>query len=409
MEDFMAKNREDGQNERVIINIVRQQNTKKKVKDTAVDFLRLIEHLDDPRTREVDYPLPEILFVAVFAVLSGAESYQDIATFGESQFKWFKQFIPLEKGIPSHDTFRRVFMLLKPGTLNEAYNEMWRNLYVGKRGKHIAIDGKVSRGCYDVKGKSLLNFVSAWDTENGICFGQVATKNDEGKDVGEFNAIPKLIEQLDIEDTLVTIDAGGCYAEIAGAIIDGGGSYAITLKENQPTLHGIAKTIFEQHEQNGFADVACYRESNRGHGREEERTYYAVPIPLNDPRLEKWPSLLTLMMGRFRRVVKGKEATEFTRFYISSLPCSEVMRLGQSARGHWAIENGLHWVLDVSFGEDANRTRRGNGAENLSILRRMALGMLKQVKGNKTIPNVQFRAAVDPDFRTTIVENVLMR
>jgi predicted transposase YbfD/YdcC len=412
MEGFMSENRKN-KSKQSPKNVVKQQYNKAKIAGIAVHFLRSVEQLDDPRTGYCDYPLGEILFVAIIAVLCGSESDQDIVTFGEAQIKWFRQFMPLKNGIPSHDTFRRIFMLLKPEVLQSAYDEIFRELRVRKRGKdspkHYSIDGKVSRGCYNTKGKSLLHTVSCWDRANGISLGQLATKNEEGKDVGEFNTIPKLIKELDIKDALITIDAGGCYAEITDAIIDGSGSYAITLKENQPTLHGIAKAVFEEHERNDFSGVATYRETNRGHGREEERTYYAVAIPKYDERLEKWTGLETLVMGRFRRSVNGGEATEFIRFYISSLPPKKVEWLGQSLRGHWAIENGLHWVLDVSFGEDANRTRRGNGAENWSTLRRIALGMLNQVKGKSTIPNVKFRAAVDPDFRTEVLKKTLMR
>jgi len=390
-------------------NIIQQDNPPKQIRIIAHRFLQIVEQVENPRTRPCDYPLNEILFIAVCAILCGSESYEDIATFGKAQIEWFRQFLPLANGIPSHDTFRRVLMLLKPESLSEAYNEMFQGLHVDRQGRHIAIDGKKSRGCYDIKGQSLLNMVSAWDTENGISLGQVATKNDEGKEVGEFHAIPKIVEQLNVKDALVTIDAGGCYAEITSSIVTGGGDYAITLKENQPKLHEIAKSAFHQHEQNDLTDVACYRETNRGHGREEERTYYTVPVAADDKRLVKWPGLSTLVMGRFRRSVVGGKTSELTRYYISSLSSEHVERLGRSLRAHWGIENGLHWVLDVTFGEDAHRTRRGNGAENLSILRRIALGMLNHVKGKKTLPNVKFRAAVDPIFRTSILKNFLMR
>ena len=405
----MCENDKNRKNRKPTPNIIKQLNNAEDVQLVATKFLQIVDNVDNPRTRHCDYPLNEILFIAVLAVLCGATSHEDMATFGEAQIEWFKQFIPLENGIPSHDTFRRVLMLLKPGSLGEAYNEMFQGLNVDKKGKHLAIDGKKSRGCYNIKGRSLLNMVSVYDTENGISLGQIATKNDEGKEVGEFNAIPKLVDQLDVNGTLVTIDAGGCYVEITDAIIDGGGDYAITLKENQPTLHTITKTTFEQHRQNDFADVASYRETSRGHGRVEERTYYAIPIPVDDQRLKKWPALSTLVMGHFRRRVVGGKETEEIRYFISSLSSDCVERLGRSLRCHWGIENGLHWVLDVTFGEDANRTRRGHGAENLSILRRIALGMLNQVKGKKTIPNVQFRAAADPEFRTMILKKFLMR
>ena len=402
----MAGDRRSRKNGRVKFDILKHRNSKTKIQSAGDRALKIIDSINDPRTGHCDYPLREILFIAAVASLCDAESHEEVATFGRAQIDWFRQFIPLENGIPSHDTFRRVFMLLKPQALDEMYKEMFRELYVGKRGAHIAIDGKVSRGCYHTKGKSLLNMVSANDTAMGISLCHSPTKNDEGKDVGEFNAIPKVIEQLDIEDKLITIDAGGCYVEITDVIIEGGGSYAITLKENQPTLHKIAKETFEQQD---FAEVANYREETRGHGRIEERTYYAVPVPLDDERLEKWTGLSSFVMGRFRRSVKGNDEKETIRYYISSLPCTEVERLGQSLRSHWEIENGLHWVLDVSFGEDGNRTREGNGAENLSIVRRLVLGILKQVKGNKTMVNAKYRCAVDPEFRTTVVRKFLMR
>jgi predicted transposase YbfD/YdcC len=404
----MAKGRQSRQNAKAEFGDIRRRNSKTKIQHSVEEALDIIDKVEDPRTRHCDYPLREILFIAAVAYLCGSESNEDIATFGRAQIDWFRQFIPLENGIPSHDTFRRIFMILKPQALEEMYNEMFQELYTGKRGDHIAIDGKVSRGCYHVKGKSLLNMVSAYDTEVGLSLGHVPTTNDEGKDVGEFNAIPKLVAKLDIEDKLVTVDAAACYVEITDAIIDGVGDYAITLKENQPTLYKIAKESFAQHEHNDFAEVASYHTTDRGHGRIEERSYYAVAVPTDD-RLEKWRGLSTFVMGRFRRSENGKEPTETIRYFISSLPYTEVDRLCQSLRDHWCIENGLHWVLDVSFGEDANRTREGNGAENLSIIRRMVLGMLKQVKGNKSIPNTKFRAAVDPDFRTKIVRKFLMR
>ena len=208
-----------------------------------MSFLQTVSQIANPRTRPCDYPLSEILFIVAVTVMCGSESYEDIATFGKAQADWFRQFVPLNNGVPSHDTFRRVLMLLKPGSLSDACNEMFEGLHIDKQGKHIAIDGKTSRGCYNVKGQSLLNMVSAWDTERGVCLGHAVTKNDEGKETGEFNAIPKLIEQLDVKDTLVTIDAGGCYAEITGAIVAGGGDYAITLKENQPKLHEMRKVF----------------------------------------------------------------------------------------------------------------------------------------------------------------------
>ena len=180
-----------------------------------------------------------------------------------------------------------------------------------------------------------------------------------------------MIEQLDVKGAVVTIDAAGCYTEIVDAVVDNGGNYLITLKDNQPTLMSETQELFTEVASQDFEGVACHRESNRGHGRIEERTYYAVPLLAESTLREKWKNLNTLMMGIFEREVKGKKSRE-VRYMISDLPCDEVERLGGCFRSHWGIENRLHWVLDVSFGEDANRTRRGNGAENLSKIRRLA-------------------------------------
>jgi predicted transposase YbfD/YdcC len=388
------------QQKKMIKNVINIDYDEQTVQCVADAFLIAVDDIDDERDIErCEHLIQEILFVAVVAVLCGSESHRDMQTFAETQIEWLRQFIKLEPGVPSHDTFRRVMETLKPGCLDEAVRDMLQQLNLHDTGDHIAIDGKVLRGCYHTKGMSLLRTVSAWDTENGISLAQVATKNDEGKDVGEFNAIPVLIDMLDIKGKTVTVDAGGAYAEIAGAVVNGG-DYAITLKENQPTLYKEAVKSFQEWEEQNFEGIDCYEESNRGHGRQERRTYRTLSVT-DEKLLSKWPGLQTFVMGLFQRTVGGT-MTEYRRYYFSSLACGEVERLGQVLRKHWSIENNLHWVLDVSFGEDANRTRRGHGAENLSILRRMALSILNRHKKKMTIPNMKFRAAIDPAFRTKL-------
>ena len=389
-----------------IVNTVKKNNSPRQVKKITRQFSKALESLADPRTREgrIDYPLREILFVALAAVICGAISYQQIATFGEEQIKWFKKFFPFKNGIPSHDTFRRVFELLDPNSLETSYRLVIENLKINTL-KHIAIDGKVSRGCFLIKGQCLLNSVSAFDTENGIVLGQLATRDDEGKDVGEYNTIPLVIESLDITDAVVTVDAAGCYTEIVDEIVKGNGHYVITVKDNQPTLLNAAKEVFSEVESPSFEGVQSYQTSDRGHGRIEERTYYAMPVPDNSPLREKWQNLDTFVMGIFDRTVDGVTSRE-VRYLISDLSSDQVARLGQCARAHWGIENKLHWVLDVSFGEDGNRTRKGHGAENLSTLRRLAVGLMRKVKGKQTVPNMMFQAALDPEFRTKVVEQI---
>ena len=389
------------------VNTVKKDNGQRKVKKIAKAFADAVDIIDDPRKRTgaIDYPLNEILFSALVAVICGSESFYDIETFGETQLKWLKKFFPFKNGAPSHDTYTRVFQLLNPKSLENAYRLVIEGLKI-RNTKHIAVDGKTSRGCYHIKGQCLLHVVSAWDTENSIALGQIATKNEEGKDVGKYNTIPALIESLNIKEALVTIDAGGCYAEIVDTVVDGGGNYLVTLKDNQPTLLNEAKVIFSEHQSKGFEGVERYQESSQGHGRIEERTYYAVPLPADSAVRKKWRNLETLVMGIFYRNVKGKESREI-RYMISDLSSDQIQRMGRSFREHWGIENRLHWVLDVSFGEDANRTRTGHAAENLGKLRRLAMGLMGKVKGKKTIPVIRFQAALSPKFRTTIIEQIV--
>jgi len=390
-----------------VVNTVKKDNSQRKVKKIALTFDNAVKEIDDPRTKSgaIDYPLVEILFSALVAVVCGASSYPEIETFGKEQQRWLKQFFPYKNGSPSHDTFNRVFDLLDPKSLEQAYRLLIEGLKL-RTTKHIAIDGKASRGCFKIKGQSLLHTVSAWDTENSVALGQLKTKNDEGKDVGEYNTIPSLIETLDIEGKDVTIDAGGCYENIVDAIVEGGGNYLITVKGNQPTLLSTMESAFSEVESKGFEEVDCYQESDSGHGRIEERRYYALSVAQDSELRQKWQGLETYMKGVFHRTVKGKTTTQ-VRYMISNLPCKEVQRLGRCFRNHWGIENRLHWMLDVCFGEDGNRTRRGNGQENLGKLRRLVHGMLLKVKGKQTVPKMMFRAALSPEFRTTVVEQIV--
>jgi len=390
-----------------ISNLIKKDNGTRKVKTVAQSFSAIVKEIDDPRTwtGAIEYPLEEILFVSLSAVISGAESYPDFEAFGKAQLKWLKDYFPFKHGIPSHDTFRRVFNLLEPKSFEKAYRFFVESLKI-RTTKHIAIDGKASRGCYNIKGQCLLHVVSAFDTENEISLGQIATKNDEGKDVGEYNTIPLLLEQLDVENALVTIDAAGCYTDIVDAVVENKANYLITLKANQPTLMEEAVETFSEVESSEFEGVASYQESDRGHGRIEERVYYAMPVPKDSPSREKWQNLETFVMAISYRTVKGETSRE-VRLMISDLASDQIARLGRSARAHWGIENKLHWVLDVSFGEDANRTRKGHGAENLSTLRRLAVGLMRKVKGKQTVPNMMFQAALDPDFRTKVVEQIV--
>jgi predicted transposase YbfD/YdcC len=390
-----------------IVNIVKKDNRKRKIKTFVSDFNAAVEQIDDPRTRKgaIDYPLGEILFTALVAMICGSESYQDFATFGNAQLTWLRKFFPFTHGIPSHDTYRRVFELLHPKSLEKTYRMIISGLKV-RTTKHIAIDGKTSRGCYNIKGQCLLHVVSAWDTDNGIALGQVSTHNDEDKDVGEYNTIPHVIEALDIRKAVVTIDAGGCYDNIVKVIVAGKGNYVITLKDNQPTLIEEAKRAFADAELNGSKEVSSIETTDNKHGRKERRTYQVISVAKGSESRKKWKGLQSFVKVESHREVKGKKSRE-TRYLISSLSSNQIEQIARCVRLHWGIENSLHWVLDVSFGEDSNRTRCGHGAENLSTLRRLAVGLMRRVKGKQTVPNMMFQAALSQTFRTNIVKQIV--
>jgi predicted transposase YbfD/YdcC len=330
-----SRNTSKASSKKNLVNTIKKDNSQRRVKKIARQFAKNLANLTDPRKREkrIDYPLEEIVFTSLVAALCGADSYQDFATFGEEQLKWLRKFFPYVNGIPSHDTFRRIFELLDPNSLESTYRHFIENLKI-RTTKHIAIDGKVSRGCYNIKGQCLLNSVSAFDTENGISLGQIATRDGEGKDVGEYNTIPLVIESLDIIDTVVTIDAAGCYTEIVDSIVEGKGHYVITLKDNQPTLINEAKEVFSEAESKSFEGVKSYHTSDRGHGRIEERTYYAIPVPEDSPMREKWKNLETYVKGVFKRTVNG-ETSETVRYAISDLPSDQVARIANCFRSHW--------------------------------------------------------------------------
>jgi len=393
----------------VIPNIIRENNDNLSVGKNARMFQDAVAEMEDPRTRHCNYPLVEILFIALCANMCGGVSYQDFATFGESQIMWFKEFFKLENGIPSHDTFRRVFQLIKSDVFEALYRQLSDSFGLSDERKHLAIDGKTSRGCYDTKGHPLLHTVTVYDTVNGVAFAQKATKTEDGKETGECNTIPLLVQSINIEGSIVTVDAGGCYMEVIEAIVEGGADYVITLKENQPKLYQQAETIFAEAAEKNFEGVESYSTYSKGHGREETRNYYSVPMPEIPELREKWGSSLnSLTMRISTRVEKGVAKTSI-HYFISSLTCDRIKEIGDSIRGHWKIENNLHWTLDVCFKEDANRTRRGYGASNLSLLRKLALALLQKIKGKNTIPNLIFKAAVDPNFRTNLVKRFLMR
>ena len=355
--------------------------------------------LTDPRQEgKISHKLIDIVMIAISAILSGAESWTEIEFFGETQEKWLSTFLELPNGIPSHDTFREVFMRLDPIEFEEHFL-MWVQAVTVKIKGLIAIDGKQLRGSKDgFLGKRAIYMVSAWAEANEIVLGQ--RKVDEKSN--EITAIPELLNLISIAGCVVTIDAMGTQTAIAQKIIDAGADYLLSLKENQGRLYQDVVWLFEYDRKNNFKDAPYdYTKTvNKGHGRTEIRECWSISDPdyiQNLKSASKWKGLKSFAMVRATRI-SGEKTTVKTRYYISSLP-SEAKHLLNVARKHWSIENELHWVLDVALREDHSRIRKKYAPENFAVLRHMALTLLKQEKTAKGgVHAKQLQAAWNEDY-----------
>ena len=335
--------------------------------------------LTDPRRRKVTYPLVNIVTIAICAVICGADDFVAIAKFGRVKRKWLSRFLDLKEGIPSHDRFNAILAAIKPAEFETCLLSWITALHEITDGQLVAIDGKTLRRSFDTAtGKSAIHMVSAWATANHISLGQVTI--DEKSN--EITAIPKLLKMLEIAGSLVTIDAMGCQTNIAKTIIDSKADYVLAVKGNQPTLHDAISWFFLMQREQDFADVRVsrYQTHEKGHGREETRLYYVCSVPQGLPDRKRWPNLAAIGWTINDTMRGGKRCYEM-RYYIMSRKLS-AKEFAAAVRGHWSIENSLHWQLDVTFGEDQSRLRRGHADANFSILRRTALSLLKN---NKTI------------------------
>ena len=352
--------------------------------------------LTDPRRREVTYPLINIVTIAICAVICGADDFVAIAKFGRAKRDWLSQFLDLTNGIPSHDRFNAVLAALKPAEFEACLLSWITALHEITKGQVVAIDGKTLRRSFDTaSSKSAIHMVSAWATANHISLGQVVT--DEKSN--EITAIPKLLEMLEIKGALVTIDAMGCQTKIAQKILDTEADYVLAVKDNQKTLHdGISWFFLTQREQE-FRGVRVSRHETHeeGHGREERRQYFVCAVPRDLPDRARWPGLSAIGWTISDTLRDGKHCYEM-RYYIMSRKLS-AKQFAAAVRGHWSIENSLHWQLDVTFQEDQSRLRRGHADANFSILRRTALSLLKNNTTLKVgIKNKRLNAGWDDDY-----------
>jgi predicted transposase YbfD/YdcC len=329
--------------------------------------------LTDPRIeRTKRHSLLDMVFIALCATICGAEGWADVERFGKMKRDWFARFLALENGIPSHDTFGRLFARLDTHEFQVCVHNWLLNLGLQLKDQGISIDGKTLRHSFDTAtGKSALHVVSAWASQLRICLGQVAV---EGKS-NEITAVPKLLELLELTGAVVTLDAMHCQKETTAAIRAKKADYVITVKANQPKLHDAVQQFFLDAANRDYEGVRIHKTTERNRGRMERREVYVASAPAELTESGEWVGLRSI--GMIYRCRHDGDESHAVTFFISSLP-PRVKRIARHVRGHWGVENSLHWVLDVTFAEDASRIRKDNSPEIAGIFRRVALSVLQQ-------------------------------
>jgi predicted transposase YbfD/YdcC len=350
--------------------------------------------LRDPRRRHCrEHRFLDIVVIAICAVIGNADSWRAIALWGRTHHTWLKRLLSLPSGIPSHDTFRRLFERLDCTVFQTCIRQWLLELSGVLKVSHIAIDGKTLRG----SGSSTLgplHLVSAWATQYHLSLGQVAVDAKSN----EITAIPQLLEMLNLRGALVTIDAMGCQKAIAQKIVERGGNYVLTVKDNQQHLREDIEQCVGHVLEHGVEghDYHTHEQVERGHGRQETRSYVVVPEPQGIRDQQEWAKLRVVGVCYRERTVQGK--TSFERRYFIGTKNARARYYGRALRNHWGVENNLHWQLDVSFDEDGNETANRQGAANLAMLRKLALTLLKRHPGKGSIRNKRQQAGWDADF-----------
>ena len=346
----------------------------------AVRLLDHFAHVSDPRRANARHRLFDIFVIALCAVISGAEGWEDMEEYGHAQAEWFTHFLALPHGIPSHDTFRRVLSRLQPDELTQCFLRWTAALRQSSDRDIVSIDGKTLRRSFDrAASQGAIHMVSAWANANRLVLGQLKVDDKSN----EITAIPKLLGLLELEGAVVTIDAMGCQKEIAQTITDGGADYVLALKDNHPTLHGEVKLFFEDLKADQLPHITydCHATLDADHGRLETRHYWVTSDIECLGVKASWANIHSVGLVESRREVGDVVSIE-SRFFLTSLPC-DAARCAKAVREHWGVENSLHWVLDVSFREDDCRIRQGDGAQNVAVLRHIALKLLRRETGHK--------------------------
>jgi len=379
-----------------------------EISDTdATSIISFFEELPDPRS-EVNrlHLLGDVIVIAICGVLANADGPSAIEKWARLNDRWLEQHLALPHGIPSRDTIRRVLTILNPLAFQRCFAQWIDSLGIlsdqqkAEQKKHIAIDGKALRRSHDKK-KNLgaLFIVSAWASDKGISLGQMATEEKSN----EITAIPKLLDEIDFEDSIITIDAAGCQKNIAQQIVDGNGDYVLALKANHLKLHRAVEELFLNHFEDDFAriPVSRYEESETGHGRIEQRLYFQLTVPKDLQGRDEWAGLKTIGIAVRIYQQNGIEKSD-VRYYLCSMRRNGKL-FANAVRDHWGIENTLHWCLDMTYREDESRVRNRNFAQNLSWLRRLTLSLIKQHPGKESNVMKRRMAGWSVDFLMQIL------
>ena len=362
-----------------------------------VDLRSILSIIADPRRDHCRrHDLSDVLFMATCAVICGADGWVAVEEWAVAKEEWLTSFLDLPHGIPSHDTFGRIFALLEPAEFERSFSAWMRAVSEATDRDIVPIDGKVLRRSFDrAKDKSAIHMVSAWSTTNAVVLGQVSVDQKSN----EITAVPRLLKLLHLSGCIVTIDAMGCQKEITAEIVAGGGDYVIAVKDNQPTLHRDVQAAFDE----GLEDLEEFEHDyaeteNVGHGRHELRMAWTTGDLQRLSTAEDWAGLRSVIWVQAHRTLDGKTSVH-DRFFISSLDGTSATDALKAIRRHWAIENELHWTLDVAFREDDSRIRIGHAAENMSRLRHFALSRLKAEKSTKLgIKSKRLKAGWDQSY-----------
>lgn len=369
---------------------------------TSASFFDHFDAVEDPRIERCQrHKLCDILFLAVCAMIAGANDFVAMEKFGHAKRDWLKKFLELPNGIPSHDTIGRVFSLLDSDQFIQCFLGWVQTIHQITAGEIIAVDGKTCRASLDwAKGQNPLHVVSAWASANRVVLGEVMVD----KKSNEITAIPKLLQMLELHGAVVTIDAMGCQKEIAATIRERGADYVLAVKGNQDHLEEDVVAHFAALDEGSQRprQRSQTTQQSQGHGRVETRWYDAAPVPATLRHREEWKDLRSIGRATRAWTERGEEKSE-VRYFISSLP-ADAQVLGQAIRSHWGIENGLHWVLDMYFGEDRSRARTEAAAANLAVLRRWIVTLLRQ---DKTLKDGIEKKRLQAGWNEAVLEQIL--